>query len=94
MKAEIHSLRGWVDSTDPAELKAKYTNLLKDSKFDILSFQEHFFTPAGYTALWLLGESHFALHTFPEEGKTYVELSSCNKSYLDYFKSKTTINAV
>jgi S-adenosylmethionine decarboxylase len=24
-----------------------------------------------------LSESHFAIHTFPEEGQSYIELSSC-----------------
>ena len=38
-----------------------------------------------YTKLWLLGESHLALHTFPEENKDYVELSSCNVAYFDAF---------
>jgi S-adenosylmethionine decarboxylase len=27
--------------------------------------------------LFLLSESHFAIHTFPEEGQSYIELSSC-----------------
>jgi S-adenosylmethionine/arginine decarboxylase-like enzyme len=30
--------------------------------------------------LYLLGESHFAIHTFPEHGKSYIELSSCNEN--------------
>lgn len=38
---------------------------------------EHHFEPQGYTALWLLGESHLAVHTFPEHGISYLELSSC-----------------
>ena len=45
---------------------------------------EHYFTPYGYTALFLLAESHFALHTFPEENKTYIELSSCVKKGFYY----------
>ena len=48
------------------------------SGFTILGKLEHFFEPAGYTNLWLLAESHCALHTFPEETKTYIELSSCS----------------
>lgn len=47
----------------------------------MLAVTEHRFRPYGYTALWLLGESHFALHTFPECGRTYYEISSCNKPY-------------
>lgn len=43
------------------------------------------FTEEGYTAIWLLGESHFAIHTFPEQGKTYIELTSCNPEKHDFF---------
>ena len=46
---------------------------------------EHYFEVQGYTALWLLSESHFALHTFPEEHKMYIEISSCVKEYYDKF---------
>ena len=35
--------------------------------------------------LWLLAESHFAIHTFPEENKMYIEISSCVKKYYDNF---------
>ena len=48
--------------------------------------------PEGYTALWLLGESHFAIHTFPEEQKTYIELSSCNLEYYEFFKANVYTN--
>ena len=38
-----------------------------------------------YTSLYLLGESHFAIHTFPEENSTYIELVSCVKDKFDNF---------
>lgn len=41
---------------------------LKKAGFAILRFMDWEFTPQGYTALWLLAESHFAVHTFPEMG--------------------------
>lgn len=50
---------------------------------------EHHFSPQGYTALWLLSESHFAVHTFPEFGRTYIELSSCNLDFYLNFLSMT-----
>lgn len=59
--------------------------MLKTSGFGIIGFMEHFFEPQGYTGLWLISESHFAIHTFPEENKTYIELSSCNKEMYDQF---------
>jgi len=46
---------------------------------------EHFFNPFGYSALWLLSESHFAVHTFPEHNQSYIELSSCVKLQFDKF---------
>ena len=46
---------------------------------------EHAFEPIGWTGIWLLAESHLAIHTFPEENKTYIEISSCNKEMYDEF---------
>ena len=49
------------------------------------------FYPYGYTKLYLLSESHFAIHTFPEEKLAYYELSSCNKKYYDRFVSALSV---
>lgn len=81
MEAKIWNKNGWVSETNPTKLKNTFSELLELSGFDILNFQEHYFEPQGYTALWLLGESHLAIHTFPEEKKSYIELSSCNEDY-------------
>ena len=85
MKAQIYNFSSWVDETDPVKIKAKYDKLLKESGFGVLNFQEHHFKPFGYSALWLLSESHFAIHTFPEEEQSYIELSSCVKKQFDKF---------
>lgn len=34
----------------------------------------------------VLGESHFAIHTFPEENRAYIELSSCVDLPFNKFK--------
>lgn len=88
MKADMWSHVDWVElnGTTDTELKSQYDDLLKRSGFTILNFVDHFFSPQGYTALWLLGESHFAIHTFPEENKYYIELSSCIEEKYDNFK--------
>lgn len=92
MKAQMFNISGWIEETNPFILREKYNYLLKESGFGVLSFCEYTFEPQGYTALWLLSESHFALHTFPEEEKTYFELSSCiEKQYLK-FKKLTNID--
>ena len=80
MKAQMFNFSTWGKETDPKVLKEKYNRFLKESGFCILGEVEHHFKPYGYTLLILLSESHFAIHTFPEEGKCYIEISSCIES--------------
>jgi S-adenosylmethionine decarboxylase len=85
MKAEIINGHWWIEEINPAEIKNTYNTLLKKCGFTILNFQEHYFTPYGWSGLYLLAESHFAIHTFPEEVLSYIELSSCNREYYNNF---------
>ena len=77
MKAQIWSLNGYISQTDPGILTQNFTSLLEQSGFSIIGTLAHHFDPQGFTIMFLLGESHFAIHTFPEEGQSYYELSSC-----------------
>lgn len=88
MKAEIYNISGWINSVDELVIKSYFDKILKKAGFTILNYQSHHFDPIGYTGLWLLSESHFAVHTFPEEKKTYIELSSCNYHFYKNFKSE------
>ncbi|MEP5339191.1 MAG: S-adenosylmethionine decarboxylase [Algibacter sp.] len=87
-EANIYNHSFWTVCTAPQELKETYDTLLKEVEFTIILFNEHYFPEQGYTCFWLLGESHLAIHTFPESNKSYIELSSCNKRKLDLFMSK------
>lgn len=91
MKAKMFTYRKWIETTDERYLKEYFTKLLKDSNFEIVNIQDKQFKGYGYTALWLLSESHFAVHTFPEHNKTYIELSSCIKAQYKQFKNKISI---
>lgn len=77
MKAKMNKWSGWTNETRPDILMALYRHKLVESGFTIRDESYCFFEPFGFTALFLLSESHFAIHTFPEEKKTYLELSSC-----------------
>lgn len=79
MEAKIWNLNDWITECDPVVLCNVFDKMLRDAGFTILNEVEHYFEPQGFTKLYLLCESHFAIHTFPEEHKTYIELSSCNK---------------
>lgn len=87
MEARIDNYSTWIRETDPLKLKIDFEEILRKSGFGILNFMEHAFEPIGWTGIWLLAESHLAIHTFPEENKTYIEISSCNRQMYDDFLS-------
>ena len=78
MEARMENFSTWIDYRNDLTHKEELESLLLEAGFNILNYMEHPFEPQGFTAVWLLAESHCALHTFPEEQKTYVELTSCN----------------
>jgi len=84
--AEVYSFQIWISETDPKILKDAFSVLLNYSGYHVLNFVEHLFPNGGYTSLWLLAESHLAIHTFIEEQKTYIELSGCNKEMNKKFR--------
>ncbi|MGC9031498.1 MAG: S-adenosylmethionine decarboxylase family protein [Minisyncoccia bacterium] len=70
---------------------------LKKDHFNVLKTCEHKFSPHGYTLCILLGESHAALHTYPEYNSLVFNLYSCRKEgdgkitlshLLNFFKPK------
>ena len=85
MKSQIYNYSSWITETNPTELFDRFMILLNDSGFNVEDVIEKYFEPQGYTALFLLSESHFAIHTFPEQKETYIELSSCTKKPFDKF---------
>lgn len=88
MEAKMYNWSGWIAETRPDVLYGFYKPALQDCGFNIVDEQHKFFTPFGYTGLYLLSESHLAIHTFPEENRTYIELSSCVKEQFDKFIEK------
>lgn len=84
---EIFSLRCWARNVDPSFLKIQFNQLLKITGFTVLNFSEHYFPIQGYTSIWLLAESHLAIHTFPQSGWSYIELSGCNEVKTHQFKN-------
>ena len=78
----MNNFNTWIKYEDEQVLAIQFEKQLIESGFHIINKCEHFFEIQGYTGLWLLSESHFAIHSFPEENKIYVELTSCvNKPF-------------
>lgn len=79
LSPRIFNIKGWVKQTDAQKLKATFDSILDQSNFKVLNYTDHQFPLNGFTAFWLLAESHLAIHTFNDSGWSYLELSSCNK---------------
>ena len=86
VQAVVYNFQQWISVTDPSDLKNEFTELLSFSGYHVLNFMEHFFPNGGYTCLWLLAESHLAIHTFISDNKTYIELTGCNKAMNEKFR--------
>ncbi|NOQ28057.1 MAG: spermidine synthase [Bacteroidales bacterium] len=86
VQAVVYNFQQWITITDPKDLKNEFTELLSSSGYHVLNFIEHFFPNGGYTCLWLLAESHLAIHTFVKDNKTYIELTGCNKMMNEKFR--------
>ena len=85
MRAKIWSHSQWINISDKEVLKKIFNRILIKCNFGVLDYVEHDFLPMGFSGLWLLSESHFAIHTFPEENLAYIELSSCSREKQNEF---------
>lgn len=88
MKAQMFNYEQWIEEVDPDILKDKLGELLLASGFTVLNHMEHYFPVQGYTCVWLLGESHLAVHTFPQSKRSFIQLSSCNEEKSDLLKER------
>jgi S-adenosylmethionine decarboxylase len=87
ISANIYSLHRWLDISEPNAVKKLCLDCLDKSGYIAIGYLEQHFPNGGYTALWLLAESHLAVHTFPESNQTYLELSGCNESKTKEFET-------
>ena len=90
----MNNFNAWIKYEDEKNLIEEIDRELVNSGFNVLNKCEHFFEPYGYTGLWLLSESHFAIHSFPEEDRIYVELTSCVDGPFDSFKNYLIKNKI
>ena len=53
-------------------------SIIESSKLNVVGMCSHQFQPIGCTLLYLLAESHFTIHTFPERRSCSIDLFTCN----------------
>lgn len=52
--------------------------IVKIGKLNVLDKLKHQFNPIGTTIIYLLGESHLSIHTYPESNYVAMDLYCCN----------------
>jgi S-adenosylmethionine decarboxylase proenzyme len=50
-------------------------------RLNVMSETGHQFSPMGYSYAYVLSESHFTIHTYPEYRSCYIDLFCCNPAF-------------
>jgi S-adenosylmethionine decarboxylase len=67
---------GWLDSA--ASQRAALEAAVRAGGFQLFQLVVQPFEPQGVTACAVVGESHLAIHTWPEEGRLFLDVASCS----------------
>ena len=63
---------------DPEAIAQALHESVQAGGFTMLHDYVHQFAPQGVTGAAVLGESHVALHTWPEHGVLFVDIATCS----------------
>lgn len=73
------------------EASRRFCNALGAS---IVGEYSHEFEPYGKTVIFLLSESHIAIHTWPEKRYIHVDIVTCKKTKVDIGELASVFNEV
>ena len=62
---------------DEASVRAAIQRAVTAGGFDLRDLRVVRFEPQGVTGAAIVGESHLTIHTWPEEGRAFVDVASC-----------------
>lgn len=74
----------WLREEITPELISRLTSII-DSHFTVVQRNYQFFYPQGETVVYILSESHFTCHTYPEHKYLSLDLYICNMHTDLYF---------
>lgn len=72
----------FIDAWLKEELAVKHLNQVMsviDKNLTVVKKVEHKFEPYGETIVWILSESHFSIHTYPEHNYLSLDIYICNE---------------
>uniref|UniRef100_A0A6C0JL05 Adenosylmethionine decarboxylase n=1 Tax=viral metagenome TaxID=1070528 RepID=A0A6C0JL05_9ZZZZ len=75
---------------DPKQISHLLDQICQTYNYTILQKSQHIFEPQGFTAIYLLSESHISIHTFPEKNYAAIDIYTCrqypdNQVYLEIY---------
>ena len=56
-------------------------HIVANLRFNVVSQTGFQFPPVGYSYAYVLSESHFTIHTYPEYNSGYIDMFCCNPSF-------------
>ena len=62
------------------KIKSDLVSICAKHHLNVLNISDHSFWPEGYTAVFLLAESHLSFHSFPEQNLAYLDLFTCSNT--------------
>ena len=55
--------------------------IVQELDLHVVAHASHQFQPVGYTHAFVLSESHFTIHTYPEYQSCYIDIFCCNPNF-------------
>lgn len=91
MICDIKNIKNQALINDPKKLTNLLDNICKTYDYTILNKSQHEFEPQGFTAVYLLSESHISIHTYPENNYAAIDIYTCrqypdNQRYLEIYQ--------
>lgn len=72
-----------------SELEWRMEAVAAECELHVVGKAFHQFEPMGVTGVLVLSESHFSAHTYPEDGKIYLDVFCCNPNFDPKFCAKS-----
>lgn len=65
--------------SSPDLIKTMLDTICQTYNYTILQKSHHIFEPQGFTAIYLLSESHISIHTYPENNYAAIDIYTCRQ---------------
>ena len=66
----------YIDQLEPIMIQ-----IAKECKLTVVNSAFHQFEPVGVTGVLVLSESHFSVHTYPENNNLYLDIFCCSETF-------------